>query len=103
MRSGRNPAAILDALGDPVRRLIYERLTRYEINVTQLAKALPVTRSAVSRHLQVLKNAGLVTAEASGSNRIYRPCPDGLDPLVDWIEKKRTTGAFRRSSAAAGP
>jgi DNA-binding transcriptional ArsR family regulator len=89
MRSGRSPAAILDALGDPVRRLIYERLTRYEINVTRLAKELPVTRSAVSRHLQVLKNAGLVVAEASGPSRIYRPCPDGLSPLAAWIADKR--------------
>lgn len=60
MRSGSNAAATLDALGDLTRRLIYERLRRGSSNVTDLARGVPVTRSAVSRHLSILKDAGLV-------------------------------------------
>ena len=88
MQSGRSPAAILDALGDPMRRLIYERLSRSSSDVTRLAKGVPVTRSAVSRHLRVLKDAGLVVAEPCGPRQIYSLSPDGLAPLAAWIEKK---------------
>ena len=87
MRSGPNAHAILDALGDPIRRVIYQRLRRKPSNVVDLAKGLPVTRSAVSRHLQVLKGAGLVEAVARGASQIYSVCPKGLHPLTVWIEK----------------
>ena len=87
MRSGPNAHAILDALGDPIRRVIYLRLRRKPSNVMHLAKGLPVTRSAVSRHLQVLKGAGLVEAVARGPSQIYSVCPKGLHPLIAWIEK----------------
>jgi DNA-binding transcriptional ArsR family regulator len=90
MRSGPNAHAILDALGDPIRRVIYQRLRRKPSNVTQLAKGLPVTRSAVSRHLQVLKGAGLVEAVARGPSQIYSVCAKGLQPLIAWIEKPAT-------------
>lgn len=87
MRSGPNAHAILDALGDPIRRVIYQRLRRTSSNVTHLAKGLPVTRSAVSRHLQILKGAGLMEAVAQGQSQIYNVCPKGLQPLTAWIEK----------------
>jgi DNA-binding transcriptional ArsR family regulator len=87
MRTGPNAHAILDALGDPIRRVIYQRLRRKPSNVAHLAKGLPVTRSAVSRHLQVLKGAGLVEAVARGSSQIYNLCPKGLQPLIVWIER----------------
>lgn len=87
MRSGPNVHAILDALGDPIRRVIYQRLRRKPSNVAHLAKGLPVTRSAVSRHLQILKGAGLVEAVAHGPSQIYSVCPKGLQPLIAWIEK----------------
>jgi DNA-binding transcriptional ArsR family regulator len=89
MQSGRTPAAILDALGDPTRRLIFARLRRAPSNVTVLAKGLPVTRSAVSRHLQVLKGVGLVEAEARGPQQVYRVTPEGLGPLAEWIADAR--------------
>jgi DNA-binding transcriptional ArsR family regulator len=92
VQSGRNPPAILDALGDPMRRVIYQRLVRGRSNVTALAKGLPVTRSAVSRHLRVLKDAGLVQAEADGRNQVYSPCGDGLDPLAAWIRRMQGRG-----------
>lgn len=85
MRSGSNAHAILDALGDPTRRVIFERLRRQPGDVTSLAKGLPVTRSAVSRHLQVLKGAGLVKAVTNGPSRIYSVSPGGLRPLSSWI------------------
>jgi DNA-binding transcriptional ArsR family regulator len=85
MQSGRNPPAILDALGDPVRRVIFQRLARAASNVTSLAKGLPVTRSAVSRHLKVLKDAGLVEAVADGRSQVYSLSRGGLGPLAAWI------------------
>jgi DNA-binding transcriptional ArsR family regulator len=69
-----------------MRRVIFERLRRQPSNVTALAKGLPVTRSAVSRHLQVLKGAGLVRAVAKGPSQIYSVSPGGLRPLSSWIE-----------------
>ena len=85
MRSGRNASAILDALGDPTRRVIYERLRRGPASVGALAQGLPVTRSAVSRHLAVLRACGLVTSQAEGVRRIYSATEAGLRPLSTWI------------------
>lgn len=92
MQSGRNAAAILDALGDPTRRLIYERLWRRPSNVTVLAEGIPVTRSAVSRHLQVLKGCGLVEARNEGASQIYTVCRDGLAPLTPWMARVKRAG-----------
>ena len=103
VRSGRNWAAILDALGDPIRRLLYERLSRDPSNVTRLAKGVSVTRSAVSHHLRVLKDAGLVAAERSGRSQIYAVCPDGLRPLATWIEKKAELLPCSSTVGGGGP
>lgn len=89
MRSGRSPAAILDALGDPMRRVIYERLKRRPQHVAALAQGLPITRSAVSRHLKVLKDAGLVTDDPDGRRRIYSVNAGGLEPLARWAAGQR--------------
>jgi DNA-binding transcriptional ArsR family regulator len=85
MQSGRTAPAILDALGDPMRRVIFQRLARAPSNVTALARGLPITRSAVSRHLKVLKEAGLVAAEPDGRSQIYAATLEGLGPLSAWI------------------
>jgi DNA-binding transcriptional ArsR family regulator len=61
-----------DALGDPNRRAILQLLSPGERSVRQLADALPISRPAVSRHLRLLKEAGLVTEESVGTRRIYR-------------------------------
>ena len=66
MRSGPTGPAILDALGDPIRRVMYQRLARGPLDVSTLAKGLPVTRSAVSHHLRVLRECRLVAVEADG-------------------------------------
>jgi DNA-binding transcriptional ArsR family regulator len=69
------------ALGDRTRRAIFERLADQPSAVGELAKGLPVSRPAVSQHLKVLKDAGLVVDQAAGNRRIYRINPDGLGEL----------------------
>ena len=76
----------MDALGDPTRRLIFERLRSGPVAVGELAAELPVSRPAVSQHLKVLKEAGLVTAEQRGRVRIYRIDPQGLGALRAWLD-----------------
>ena len=73
-----NEAALLEALAEPTRRIIVERLAEQPAAVTQLAAQLPISRSAVSQHLQVLKSVGLVTDRAEGTRRIYSVDPDAL-------------------------
>jgi DNA-binding transcriptional ArsR family regulator len=69
------------ALGDPTRRAIFERIADRPSAVGELARELPVSRPAVSQHLKVLKNAGLVMDRADGTRRVYRLQTDGLDAL----------------------
>jgi len=69
------------ALGDPTRRTIFERLVEQPCSVGELARDLPVTRPAVSQHLKVLRDAGLVADTRSGKQRIYRVDPEGLAKL----------------------
>jgi DNA-binding transcriptional ArsR family regulator len=80
-------AAGLDALGDPTRRAIFERLGRGPCAVGQLADELPVSRPAVSQHLKVLKQAGLVVDEPVGTRRLYRLDPAGLRGLQQYFEQ----------------
>ncbi len=82
-------AAALDcfaALGDPTRRAIFERLAAQPAAVGELAAGLPVTRPAVSQHLRVLKEAGLVTETPDGARRIYRLDPRGIGAMHDWLD-----------------
>ncbi len=69
------------ALGDPTRKAIFERLVDRPRAVVELADELPVSRPAVSQHLRVLKEAGLVISQPVGTRRIYRIDPDGLAAL----------------------
>lgn len=69
------------ALGDPTRRAIVERLAERPRAVGELAGELPVSRPAVSQHLKVLKDAGLVTDRHAGTRRIYQLSPDGLGAM----------------------
>jgi DNA-binding transcriptional ArsR family regulator len=69
------------ALGDRTRRTIFSRLARRPCAVGELARDLPVSRPAVSQHLRVLKDAGLVTDRAEGNRRIYQVNPEGLAAL----------------------
>jgi DNA-binding transcriptional ArsR family regulator len=69
------------ALGDPTRRAIFERLAEHPRAVGELAGELPVSRPAVSQHLKVLKDAGLVVDRPAGNRRIYQLDPDGIGAL----------------------
>jgi DNA-binding transcriptional ArsR family regulator len=82
-----NQAGALATLGDPTRRAIFERLAAKPRSVGELAQGLPVTRPAVSQHLKVLKEAGLVTDAAQGTRRVYRIDPHGLGEIRKWFDQ----------------
>jgi DNA-binding transcriptional ArsR family regulator len=77
----------LAALGDPTRRTIFERVAERPRAVGELARELPVSRPAVSQHLKVLKDAGLVVHRAEGTRRIYAVDPQGLGGLRAYLEQ----------------
>jgi len=76
----------MDALGDPTRRAIFERLREGAVSVGEIADELPVSRPAVSQHLRVLKEAGLVRERRDGTRRLYRVDPDALGELRDYFD-----------------
>jgi DNA-binding transcriptional ArsR family regulator len=84
--SGRAGEA-LSALGDPQRRSIVELLAERERSVREIADALPISRPAVSRHLRLLKDAGLVAEEPRGTRRIYRLRADGVAAVRVYLEE----------------
>lgn len=76
----------LAALADPTRREIFERVAARPSAVGDLARGLPVSRPAVSQHLRVLKEAGLVSETPDGTRRIYRLDPRGIAAMRDWLD-----------------
>lgn len=80
-------AVAFAALAEPMRLAIVERLAARPMAVGELAALLPVTRPAVSQHLKVLKDAGLVRDSAQGTRRIYRIDPAGLGPIRQWLDR----------------
>jgi DNA-binding transcriptional ArsR family regulator len=77
----------MDALGDRTRRSIFEQLRKGPRAVGEIADELPVSRPAVSQHLRVLKEAGLVTERRNGTRRIYRVDPDGVGMLRAYFDE----------------
>jgi DNA-binding transcriptional ArsR family regulator len=77
----------LSALGDATRRTIFERLAERPTAVGELARELPVSRPAVSQHLKVLKDAGLVIDRSAGARRIYQLDPDGVGALRAYLDQ----------------
>jgi DNA-binding transcriptional ArsR family regulator len=77
----------LDVLGDPTRRRIIERLAAGPLPVGGIASGLPISRPAVSQHLKLLKQAGLVADQAEGARRVYRIDPNGFQPLRAWLDQ----------------
>jgi DNA-binding transcriptional ArsR family regulator len=90
----------LTALGDPTRRAIFERLARGPRAVGELARDLPVSRPAVSQHLKVLKEAGLVLDEAQGNRRLYRLNPTGIEALRAYFDQfwNQALAAFKAAA-----
>ncbi|MFC4000351.1 ArsR/SmtB family transcription factor [Prauserella oleivorans] len=95
-------AAALDALGDPNRRLILERLAERPQAVGVLAATLPISRPAVSQHLRVLKQAGLVRESVEGTRHVYRVDPAGFATVQDYLGRfwSTTMDNFARLAAA---
>src|SRR5437588_5985013 len=77
----------LAALADPTRRKVFERLRSGPKPVGRIARGLPVSRPAVSQHLKVLKEAGLVTDRPEGTRRVYYIDPNGLGALRQWLDQ----------------
>lgn len=92
-----------DALGDPNRRTIVELLRAGDRSVQELADELPISRPAVSRHLRVLKQAGLVVDEAEGTRRLYRLHDQGIDAVRSYLEDVWGDAATRFRLAAEDP
>jgi DNA-binding transcriptional ArsR family regulator len=77
----------LAALADPTRRTVFERLRAGPRSVGAIAQGMPVSRPAVSQHLKVLKEAGLVADRPEGNRRVYYVDPDGLGALRGWLDQ----------------
>jgi DNA-binding transcriptional ArsR family regulator len=92
--------AVLTALADPTRRAIFELVAVRPVAVGELARELPVSRPAVSQHLKVLKDAGLVRDHADGTRRIYALDRDGLAAVRDYFERFWTTSLASFRDAA---
>jgi DNA-binding transcriptional ArsR family regulator len=93
----------IGALGDATRRAIFELVAEAPRPVGELAAQLPVSRPAVSQHLWVLKDAGLVVDRAAGTRRIYEVDPDGLAALRTYFERFWTTTLAAFKAAAERP
>jgi len=80
-------AKALDCLGDPTRRLVFERLRAGPLSVGEIARDMPVSRPAVSRHLALLRKAGLVIDRPVGTRRVYYIDPRGLSAVRAWFDQ----------------
>ena len=91
---------VMDALGDPTRRAIVERLRDGPLAVGELARGLPISRPAVSQHLRVLREAGLVSDRRAGTRRLYRVEPGGLVEVRAYVEELWETALADFKAAA---
>ena len=97
-----NTNRLISALADPTRRAVLERLKDGPRPVGEIAKGLPVTRPAVSQHLKVLKEAGLVRDRSVGTRRIYYIDPKGLGTMRAWLDQfwEAALDAFKLAAEA---
>ncbi|HEX8855038.1 MAG TPA: metalloregulator ArsR/SmtB family transcription factor [Thermoleophilaceae bacterium] len=95
----------LTALADPTRRAVFERLADGPKPVVEIARGLPVSRPAVSQHLKVLKEAGLVNDRPNGNRRIYEVDPDGVAALRDYFDQfwGQALAAFKKAAESPLP
>jgi DNA-binding transcriptional ArsR family regulator len=91
---------MMTALGDPTRQAIFDRLSDGPRPVGELAAGLPVTRPAVSQHLKVLKDVGLVTDRRDGTRRLYQVDAAGLAVLRTYLDQfwRRSLAAFEQAA-----
>lgn len=82
-----NITPTLAALADPTRRRVFERLAEGPASVAEITRGLTVSQPAVSQHLKVLREAGLVWGTPKGASTIYRIDPAGLGPLRQWLDR----------------
>jgi DNA-binding transcriptional ArsR family regulator len=82
-----NQSQAFAALGDPTRCLVFERLSRRPLSVGKLSAGLSVSRPAVSQHLKVLKDAGLVSVERTGTRRVYNVDPRGIEAMRRYLDR----------------
>jgi DNA-binding transcriptional ArsR family regulator len=94
--SNQSSDSVFDALGEPVRRRILELLTDGPTPVGELAQQLPVGRPAVSKHLRILSNAGLIEHRSVGTRNLYALAPEGLTVAQQWLVRTWDTalGAY---------
>ncbi len=85
------------AIADPTRRAILDRLSDGEQSVSQLARPFAITQPALSQHLRVLREAGLVSQRAVGRHRLYRLSPGPLKEVAHWVEQSIHTGRDRNN------
>jgi DNA-binding transcriptional ArsR family regulator len=95
-----NARSLIEVLGEPMRVTILERLLETPATATELARDLPVTRSAVSQHLQLMKSVGLVDDTPAGTRRVYAVDPAALELLRSYFDAfwNRSLEAFRRTA-----
>ena len=95
-----NAERVLDALGDPTRRLVFKRLREGNRSVTELARGLDVSRPAVSQHLKVLKTAGLAVVRTQGTRRLYGVDTRGIEAVRGWLDGfwDKTLEAFKAAA-----
>jgi DNA-binding transcriptional ArsR family regulator len=91
---------MIDALAEPTRRAILEHLVAQPSAVSDIARGMPISRSAVSQHLQVLKSVGLVNDHAEGTRRIYRVDPAALEIIRSYFDAfwKRSLASFQKAA-----
>lgn len=80
---------IFQALADPTRRAVFERLCRREMSVAEITAGFPVSQPAISQHLAALRRAGLVRERREGRWAYYHSDPRGLQPLAAWMDRYR--------------
>ena len=95
-----SPARVISALADDTRRRAFELLADHPMAVGELAAELPVSRPAVSQHLKILKEAGLVDELRQGTRRVYSINPRGAEPLRDYLDRFWTVALARFAEVA---
>lgn len=90
-------SAQLTALGDPTRRTIFELIGERPRSVAEITRQVPISQSAVSQHLKVLRDSRLVRAEPKGASNVYHIDPHGLGQMRTWLDRfwSKTLAAYK--------